>query len=269
MSILFSGDFHASARVEIDLISKDILIKKYGHERYNGIKYHIILGDGGFMWPHNKEKDVRNYEILAKRHFPILCVVGNHEPIYGMKNIPEADIGIGETVYKINAEPFTAYLKRGKVYTIDGIKFLVLGGALSIDKDDREPNKTWWELEYWTEKEKQDVFKLLEADNQFDIVISHTGSHNMNLKLFQKNHWVFSGKFYDEVAFLNDEIHDRIHFREWWCGHFHEDECFFDIKKKRGYQYLYRSTRILEKVNGKLAVYNGSGDAQRLIEDIR
>ena len=87
------------------------------------------------MWPHNKERDIHNYAALAERPFPVLCVIGNHEPIYGMKNIPEADIGLGEAVYQINAEPFVAYFKRGKIYTIDGIKFSVLGGALSIDKD--------------------------------------------------------------------------------------------------------------------------------------
>jgi 3-oxoacid CoA-transferase subunit A len=263
MSILLSGDFHASARVEIDLIYKDILIHKYGQERYNGIKYHVILGDGGFMWQHNRERDKRNYEILSQRPFPILCVAGNHEPFYGMKNIPEADIGIGETVYKINSKPFTAYLKRGKVYNIDGIKFLVLGGALSIDKYDRVPNKTWWELEYWTEQEKQDVLKLLETDNQFDFVISHTGPHHINKKLFQDNYWVSKAKFHDEAAYLNDEIHGRIQFREWWCGHFHEDEYYFDKKKKHSYQYLYRSTRIVEKINGRLSVYNGNGGAER------
>jgi hypothetical protein len=263
MSILISGDFHACARGELDLIYKEILVRKYGQERYDGIKYHVILGDGGFMWQHNKERDKRNYEILAQRPFPILCVAGNHEPIYGMKKMPEADIGIGETVYKINSKPFTAYLKRGKVYAVDGIKFLVLGGALSIDKDRRTPNKTWWELEYWTEQEKQDVLKLLETDNQFDFVISHTGPHHMNLKLFQDSFSVPSDKFYDEVAYLNDEIHGRIRFREWLCGHFHEDEYYFDKKKKQGYQYLYRSTRIVEKVNGRLSVYNGAAGAER------
>jgi len=267
MSILFSGDFHADARGEIDLIYKDILIHKYGQERYNGIKYHVILGDGGFMWQYNKGRDKQNYEILAQRPFPILCVIGNHEPILGMNDIPETDIGIGETVYKINSEPFTAYLKRGKIYTIDGIKFLVLGGALSVDRASRKPNKTWWELEYWTEQEKQDVFKLLETDNHFDCVISHTGPHHINKKLFQDNYWVSTDKFRDKVASLNNEIHDRISFREWLCGHFHEDEYYFDEKKRRGYQYLYRSTRILEKVNGKLAVYNGIDDAQRQYEE--
>ena len=40
MNVLFLGDFHASTRVEIDLIYKDILIRKYGRERYKSIKYH-------------------------------------------------------------------------------------------------------------------------------------------------------------------------------------------------------------------------------------
>jgi 3-oxoacid CoA-transferase subunit A len=257
MSILFSGDFHANAMAEIDIICKDILIRKYGHERYKDIGYHIILGDGGFMWPHNREGDVRNYEILAKRRFPILCVLGNHEPIYGMRKVPEIDIGIGETVYLINAKPFVAYLKRGKVYTIGGIKFLVLGGALSVDKHRRKPNKTWWELEYWTEQEKQDVLKLLETENTFDCVISHTGPHHINKILFEDKYYLSSDKFYDEVAFLNDEIHNKIQFREWLCGHWHEDEYCFDIEEKRGYQYLYRSTRILEKADGKLSIYDG------------
>jgi 3-oxoacid CoA-transferase subunit A len=263
MSILFSGDFHANSRGELLLLDKDTLVRKYGQEKYDGIKYHIILGDGGFMWPHNKEKDVRNYKILAQRPFPILCVAGNHEPIYGMKDIPEADIGIGGTVCQINYKPFTAYLKRGKVYAIDGIKFLVLGGALSIDKCDRVPNKTWWEKEYWTEQEKQDVFKLLETDNQFDLVISHTGPHHINKKLCEDSLWEFSDKLSDEVAFLNDEIHDRIQFSEWLCGHFHEDEYFFDNKKRHGYRYLYNSTKIVEKIDGRLAVYNSFYDAER------
>jgi len=263
MSILISGDFHASARDEIDLIYKEFLMQKYGQEKYGRIKYHIILGDGGFMWPHNSERDAQNYKILAQRHFPILCVVGNHEPIYGMKNIPEADIGIGETVRKINAKPFTAYLKRGKAYTIDGIKFLVLGGALSIDRYDRVPNKTWWELEYWTEQEKQDVFKLLETDNHFDFVISHTGPNRINRKVFEDNHWICTDKYRDKVARLNDEIHDRIQFHEWWCGHFHEDEYWFSETEKHGYQYLYRTTRILEKAGGKFLVHNGCDGVER------
>jgi len=259
VSILFSGDFHANVANELKSITRNAILKNYGQEMYSRIKYHIILGDGGFMWPGNHKGDLQNYKSLGCRPFPILCVAGNHEPFYGMKDkLPETDIGIGETVYQINSAPFVAYLKRGKAYTIDGIKFLVLGGALSIDKNIREPNESWWELEYWTEREKRDVFKLLETENDFDYVISHTGPQHINKKLFGH---IFSnmGKFVDEVAFLNDEIYGRIRFIEWWCGHWHRDEYYFDKRAERGYRYLYRKTKILELTGDVFSVYDECG----------
>jgi len=259
MSILFSGDFHANAEGELSVITKKSLLNTYGVEKYRGIKYHIILGDGGFMWQYNRKTDCFNYKSLALRPFPILCVIGNHDPILGMKNPEETDIGIGETVYQIHDAPFTAYLKRGKVYTIDGIKFLVLGGALSDDRASRKPNKTWWELEYWTEQEKQDVFKLLETDNNFDCVISHTGPHSINKMLFEQQK-PNSEKFTDEVAFLNDQIRDRIQFRKWWCGHWHMDDVFESAKMDREYHYLYRNTRILVRgADNQMVVDKGGG----------
>jgi 3-oxoacid CoA-transferase subunit A len=255
MSILFSGDFHANADGELSFITKKALVKKYQLDKYNGIQYHIILGDGGFLWPGNQKTDIFNYKVLACRPFPVLCVIGNHEPILGMSNIPEIDIGIGETVYQINANPFVAYLKRGKAYTIDGFKFLVLGGALSIDKDDREPDKSWWEKEYWTRQEKRNLFKLLESENTFDCVLSHTGPNQINKKAF--NAPEHSSKLRnDKVARFNDQIDMRIQCHKWWCGHWHSDIFYYQANLNRGYQYLYRTTKILDWVDNKMLVYN-------------
>jgi 3-oxoacid CoA-transferase subunit A len=264
MSILFSGDFHNGSRGELNIITKESLLHKYGQEIYERIKYHIILGDGGFMWPHNEERDKFNYTMFDERPFPVLCVLGNHDPIYGMKNVSETDIGLGETVYKLNDKPFIAYLKRGKVYHIEGIKFLVLGGALSIDQYRRTPGESWWKEEYWDEQEKKDLFTLLESDNVFDCVISHTGPCRMNKKLFpmgdSNRPTPFHPKFKDEVGFLNDEIHKLIQFQEWFCGHWHEDEYYYDGKRKCRYRYLYWHTKILEKTDGKLTVHNEYGN---------
>jgi len=262
MSILLSGDFHANVQNELNSITKKTLLEKYGQEKYNRIIYHIILGDGGFMWQGNRHADLSNYKVLALRPFPVLCVIGNHEPILGMSGMPETDIGIGETVLQINEEPFVAYLKRGKVYTIDGIKFLVLGGALSVDRAIRKPDKTWWKEEYWSAQEEQDVFKLLETDNAFDYVISHTGPHHINRRLFE--HITHSiEKFYDDVALLNEEIHNKIEFREWWCGHWHQNRYYYDTETERGYQYLYKATKIIEKTDYGLTVHNEYDDTAR------
>ena len=279
MSILLSGDFHANARNEINSITKKTLVKKYQQEVFEKIKYHIILGDGGFMWPGNHKTDLFNYKVLAKRSFPILCVVGNHEPILGVNNAAEVDIGIGEKVLLVNdASPFVAYLKRGKIYTIDGIRFLVLGGALSIDKKLRKPNISWWESEYWSETEKQDLLKLLETENVFDCVLSHTGPDSINRIVFRhffenlrSIHTPETGKLSDsgyaaelvdhdrikdEVACLNDKIDAMIQCREWWCGHWHQDSYYYSTETNRGYHYLYENTKILDKMNDK------NGDAR-------
>ena len=263
MSILFSGDFHAGEDIELRYVTKTTLVKKYRKEKFNEINYHIILGDGGFLWPGNHKTDLYNYKTLAYRPFPVLCVVGNHEPILGMRDLPEVDIGIGETVYQIQAKPFVAYLKRGKIYFIDGIKFLVLGGALSIDKSSSKPNISWWEREYWSEHEKDDVFRLLEIENTFDCVLSHTGPQHINYQLFGSGTLAYSSKFKDEVALLNDEIHKRINFSEWWCGHWHRNLYYYDAEARQGYQYLYKSTKILEKVDSKLVVHNEFGMTKR------
>lgn len=246
MSILISGDFHANVDHELSLVTKKALIKKYTYEKFNKINYHIILGDGGFLWHGNKKTDIYNYKVLAYRSFPVLCVIGNHEPILGKKNIPEVDIGIGEKVYQIQSKPFVAYLKRGKVYYIDGIKFLVLGGALSIDKDGRIPNISWWENEYWLQEERVEIFNLLETNNTFDYVLSHTGpGHiNANIKPFHEIK-PFVPIIFDEVAALNETIDSFITCKQWFCGHWHRDQYFYDKDAKRSYQYLYRKTALI------------------------
>jgi hypothetical protein len=152
VSILFSGDFHNNLSGEINFITKKYLIDRYSVKLYKDIKYHIILGDGGFLQPGSYAEDVRNFKVLSERPFPILCVLGNRDPVLGRIDLPEIDIGIGEEVIIVNkAKPLIAYLKRGRIYNIENKRFLALGGALSIDKHDRQPGMNWWEQEYWTE----------------------------------------------------------------------------------------------------------------------
>jgi len=216
MAVLLSGDFHANALGEISILTKKYLLNKFGEKKYKTINYHIILGDCGFLWPGNEKADEYNYKVFANRHFPVLCVIGNHEPMLGMM-LDEVDIGIGETVYLVKKKPFIAYLKRGKIYRIDGFKFLAMGDALSIDQESRIPGRSWWKEEYWTEAEEAELFKLLAADNEFDYVLTHTGPDNINLKLFE-SFFSSSEKFTDKVAKLNDVVDSQIRCKSWFCG---------------------------------------------------
>jgi hypothetical protein len=244
MSILLSGDFHGNAAGELSILTKKYLRSKYGAEKYKSISCHIILGDGGFLWPDNERTDAFNYKVLGRRPFPVLSVLGNHEPVYGMP-LDEVDIGIGETVYLVKKEPLVAYLKRGKVYHIDGLEFLVMGGALSIDQEYRVPGRSWWKEEYWSCREQSDLSRLLTVCGEFDYVLAHTGPNNINYKLFG-DLFPGSSKFTDEVANLNERVDAQINCKGWFCGHWHQDRIYHDGEKKRAYQYLYRDVKLLE-----------------------
>jgi hypothetical protein len=247
MALLFSGDFHANSQKELSKITKQEIITRFGKDLFAGIKYHIILGDGGFLWPGNERGDDYNYRTLAFRPFPVLCVIGNHEPILGRTDLREVDIGIGNTVYQINETPFVAYLKRGKIYTMDNHEFLVLGGALSIDKFLRTPDKNWWKQEYWSKEEKEAVLRLLDNKNTFDYVLSHTGPERINKLFFTGALEKYARKFTDEVGILNNAIDEKINCRQWFCGHWHKDNYYYDETLKRGYQYLYDRLALLKE----------------------
>ncbi|MDR0584517.1 MAG: metallophosphoesterase [Treponema sp.] len=244
MSVLLSGDFHGNAVGELSILTGKYLSSKYGDKKYKSITAHVILGDGGFLWPGNERHDAFSYRTFARRPFPVLSVIGNHEPMLGM-NLPEADIGIGEKVYLVRKKPLIAYLKRGRVYHIDGFKFLVMGGALSIDQECRIPGRSWWKEEYWSGRERAGLFELLAGENEFDYVLAHTGPGRVNLELFGG---LFPGspKFTDEVAELNDTVDGKIICKGWFCGHWHEDRIYRDDAKRRVYQYLYYDVELLE-----------------------
>jgi hypothetical protein len=67
MAVLISGDFHANAVNELGRITKEALVSTYGHNLFDEIRYHVILGDGGFMWPGNEKGDIYNYKVLVQR----------------------------------------------------------------------------------------------------------------------------------------------------------------------------------------------------------
>jgi Icc-related predicted phosphoesterase len=210
------------------------------------------LGDVGFLWLKNENRDSLNFEILSKRKFPVLCVMGNHDPIYGRSDLPEEDIGIGEKVIVVNKNnPFIAYLKRGKIYTIDSYKILVLGGALSIDKDRRIEGISWWKEEYWSDKEKKDLLKLLKSENEFDFVLSHTGPYKINYELACMGIPGRDKKMDDEVGELNEKVDKKIKHRGWFCGHWHYDylDASFlrdENRKEKKYFYLYNHTLLID-----------------------
>ena len=263
MSILISGCFNTDQKHELISISEKTLIEKFQKEKYDNIKSHIVLGDGGFLSQEHYNFNNNTYRVLSERPFPVFCVLGNNDLIFKEKNLQETDIGIGETVYQYKSKPFIAYLKHGKAYTIDSIKFLVLPGALAMYTPTNNFNKALWGLEYWPDNEKQELVNLVETQNTFDCVISHFPPYHIHKKLFSRNMVIYPAHNDEDLLFLNEKILNKITFPEWWSNHDENDQYSWDNEENRGYQFLHRTAKILEKVNNKLVIYNEYGKTER------
>jgi len=250
MSILVSGSLLSEENKEIRLVTKKALVNGYGAEIFESINFHLIAGETDFLTPYYANTVKSNFDILSRRPFPVLCVMGNHRYAYDISEKREIDIGIGETVYQIQDKSFAAYLKRGKVYNMDGFKFLVLDGSVSFRFKKEQPCITW------TEQEKADLFNLLETDTTFDFVLSQVGPYQINSLVYDL---LAPDKERDEVAFLNDTINEKIVFRKWFCSHYFKDGFWSEKEKDKSYQYLYESTRIIDRVKGRV-VYHREGE---------
>ena len=184
--------------------------------------YVIIAGDFGGIWDVNQSKAKEEHWLnwLNSKPWTTLFVDGNHENHDRLDAMPQREeFGVPVGVIKEHI----LHLKRGFVYTIQGVKIFTFGGGYSIDKARRKTNISWWDRELPNYREYSRGLKALAAhDNKVDYVITHT----------------CAGKDFDEMSQVHDMDHkvadpenqlrgyfnvvqDSIEYKNWFCGHFH------------------------------------------------
>jgi hypothetical protein len=230
MAVILSGDFHGDCCGE----AKTLTTKKI--ESFcllHGIKlpdihYHIILGDGGALWPNNKESAYW-FEWLSMKPFITLVVPGNHEPypvIYDeQRKVPCAAAGIegddNAALYKVYDNVF--YFRRNCEYRIEGKKLLVLGGALSTDKDRRKPYKSWWPEELLSPQEEQELISNTKG-KIYDAVLSHTAPFSRLPDIFVNRDSADYGYPVDPTTKIYDRLIESVGCKDWYFGHFHRNK---------------------------------------------
>lgn len=115
------------------------------------------------------------------------------------------------------------------VMVIEGKRILFIGGATSIDRLQRTPDKTWWDGEVFN----LDVDKLSEYEN-IDVVVTHTAPRFAFPIGF--NSLVMSFAAYDSklindltnernaLAVAYDTLKQKNKIKKWFYGHFHSTE---------------------------------------------
>lgn len=202
----------------------------------------IFCGDFGLVWSKDKESAQEKYFLddLENRNFTTLFCDGNHENFDRLNSYP-VETWNGGKVHKLR--PHVIHLMRGQVYTIDGQKFFVFGGARSHDIHDGvlEPDDprrktwrndysklyrvnhiSWWEQEMPSQGEMEEGIDNLEANNyKVDFIITHD-MPSSDLTLFCA---LYGNGFY-KADILNDYlegIRAKTDYKRWFCGHYHDD----------------------------------------------
>ena len=147
--IFVSGDTHG------DVDFEKLLSLKEKHLSYDD--YLIICGDVAICW----SPEVTYYFLCLYRSLgcTIIFVDGNHENFEMLNNLPLVEYK-GALMHQVDAHIF--HVLRGEIMILDGLTFLCIGGACSIDKAIRTPYVSWWPEEEITFRDTDNALNNLE-----------------------------------------------------------------------------------------------------------
>lgn len=172
----------------------------------------IQVGDAGFGWV---SKNVWEYlgSVAKKKNVNILIIRGNHD-----------DPAPFRDNYKTgNLECIPDYTYR----TIEGLDFLFIGGAISIDRFDRTQGINYWE----DEVVDYDLNKIVDGAS---YVVTHTLPSLFELMLnsrsildnYSKNDPTLLDDLKEEREYMNNvyyKLSSMKNIKKWIGGHFHVD----------------------------------------------
>lgn len=203
MRIAFAGDWHANT---------DWAVKAIEHARQDGAEIILHLGDYGYNFTPTFRNKVEL--ALAQAHINLLFVDGNHENFAWLLSQPTMDDGrrrISQHVY---------HLPRGYRWEWDGIRFMAVGGAYSVDRKWRRINHSWWSEEVLTDEQ---IEKACVGD-KVDVLVSHDCPSGVIIPGLEDGPQMFP-----PLEILRAEEHrtqfrkivDAVQPKQIWHGHYH------------------------------------------------
>lgn len=199
----------------------------------------IVCGDFGFLFDGSKEEE-RTLEELNRRGVPILFLDGNHENYDLLKQYPVTEWNGGKIQF---IRENIIHLMRGQVYTINGYKIFVMGGAEChdiedgiIDPDDphaitkirhlqegdkrfRIKHVSWWPEELPLEEELAEGLRNLAAHNyEVDAILTHCAPTSLQIALGKTDYPI------NRLTDYLETIKQTIRYRIWCFGHYHSSK---------------------------------------------
>ncbi len=209
----FTGDIHGSPWgikefcEKMSLTEKDIV---------------IILGDVAANY-YGDQRDEMMKAVLNSLKATILCIHGNHEQRPETIDSYELKEWNGGMVWVQPGYQNLLFARDGDIFTIDGIRYIVIGRAYSVDKFYRiNRGYGWWANEQPSDETKTYVEKQI-SENSFDVILSHTCPYKyepteMFLPMIDQANVDTSTE-----EWLN-QVEEKADYIAWFCGHWHTDK---------------------------------------------
>lgn len=211
--VYFTGDIHGAID-SIDQFNRKV------HPTKDDVI--VLLGDVGANY-YRGRRDERLKEYLNQIGPVFLCIHGNHE--IRPTNIPgytELQWN-GGVVWAQPEYPNLLFARDGEIFELNGLRYLVIGGAYSVDKFYRIRNGWgWWPDEQPSDEIKAYVERQIQ-EKPFDIILSHTCPFKYEpTEMFLGG--IDQSTVDDSTEGWLDHIEDSIQYRAWFCGHWHTDK---------------------------------------------
>ena len=185
----------------------------------------IILGDFGLVFNNERTTQEQHWlDWLNDKKWTTLFFRGNHDNEPKLNSDLKEVQMFGGTVSQI--DDLSIYrLLDGYSYVVDQMKFLILGGAFSIDKYRRTEGRDWWPTEEMTFLETKQAFETLKENNfSFDYILTHDApSHVKDVLFSHHTENSYTNRFLDEVFLENP-----LEFKHHYFGHHHQDRTVFE-----------------------------------------
>jgi len=236
--IYYTGDIHGS-KYEVTRFCKRMNLTR------NDVV--VILGDVGANYYGNDQDTVFKHALSSLKP-TILCIHGNHErrpatiPTYELREWNGGQVWVEPQFPKL------LFAKDGEIYTIEGIRHLVIGGAYSVDKFYRlRRGYAWWPDEQPSDEIKSYVESQIKTQ-PVDVILSHTCPFKYEpVEAFLP--MVDQSTVDTSTEKWLDTIEESCEYKQWLCGHWHIN------KRMDKMQFLFHdfisSDEIIRRMNDK------------------
>lgn len=202
--IAFAGDWHMDERWATKAI-------RFAHKMGCDVILHV--GDFGYTFDRRYTGSLNN--TLDQYGMDLYFIDGNHEDHTFLAGLKKNADGTGHVEKRIH------HLPRGYRWMWDKVRFLAMGGAVSVDKNMRVPMHSWWPGE---EPTSQQVAGAM-LGGIADVIISHDAPAGHMVPGIDDHEWSVFPEDLLRAANQNRELLARLYEPVkpdvWVHGHFH------------------------------------------------